>query len=107
MTRAQVWKARIGVVGTVMIALLWSPSLASADSAPASPTFTKHIAPILQEKCQACHRPGQIGPMPLLTYWQASAWSETIKEVIDEGRMPPWHADPGHGRFANDRRLPK
>lgn len=72
-----------------------------------SVTFTRDISRLLQQHCQECHRAGQIGPMPLLTYEDASAWSETIKEVVDEGRMPPWHADPKHGTFANDRRLPK
>jgi peroxiredoxin len=68
-------------------------------------TFTRHVAPILQKHCQECHRPGQIGPMPLLTYDDAAAWSATIQEVVSERRMPPWYADPRHGRFANDRSL--
>ncbi len=69
-------------------------------------TFAKHVAPILQKNCQDCHRPGQIGPMPLLTYDDAAPWSETIREVIEERRMPPWHADPRYGKFSNDRSLP-
>jgi peroxiredoxin len=68
-------------------------------------TFNKHVARILQKNCQECHRPGQIGPMALLTYDQASAWSETIREVVEEKRMPPWHADPRHGKFRNDRSM--
>jgi peroxiredoxin len=72
----------------------------------ASVTFAKDVAPILQKNCQECHRPGQIGPMALLTYADASAWSETIREVIQEKRMPPWFADPHIGKFSNDRRLP-
>jgi peroxiredoxin len=68
-------------------------------------TFSKQVARILQKNCQECHRPGQIGPMPLLTYDDAAAWSETIREVVREGRMPPWDADPRHGKFSNDRRL--
>ena len=67
-------------------------------------TFAKHIAPILQ-RCQECHRPGQIGPMPLLSYDDASAWSQMIKEVVADRRMPPWHADPKYGKFFNDRSL--
>ncbi len=70
-------------------------------------TFSKHVAPILQKNCQECHRPGQIGPMSLLAYDDAAAWAEMIREVVSEGRMPPWHADPRHGKFANDRRLPR
>jgi len=70
-----------------------------------SVTYAKHVSRILQQHCQECHRPGQIGPMPLLTCEDASAWAETIREVVQEDRMPPWHADPKHGKFANDRRL--
>jgi peroxiredoxin len=68
-------------------------------------TFAKHIAPILQKNCQECHRPGQVGPMALFNYEDAAAWAETIREVIEENRMPPWYADPRYGKFANDRRL--
>jgi peroxiredoxin len=70
-------------------------------------TYTKHISRIIQNHCQECHRPGQIGPMPLRTYEDAVSWSAMIREVIEEGRMPPWLADPKHGHFANDRSLSK
>lgn len=70
-------------------------------------TYAKHISRILQKNCQECHRPGQIGPMALLTFDDAVAWSDTIREVVDEGRMPPWHADPRYGKFSNDRSLSK
>jgi peroxiredoxin len=68
-------------------------------------TYAKDVSRILQNRCQECHRPGQIGPMPLLTYDDASAWALMIREVVSEQRMPPWHADPKHGKFSNDRRL--
>jgi peroxiredoxin len=70
-------------------------------------TYAKHISRILQKNCQECHRPGQIGPMSLLTFDDALAWSDTIREVVSEGRMPPWHADPRYGKFSNDRSLSK
>ena len=70
-------------------------------------TYSRQVARILQKNCQECHRPGQIGPMALLTYDDASAWAETIREVVQEGRMPPWYADPHYGKFSNDRRLSK
>src|SRR6185295_2492202 len=72
-----------------------------------SVTYAREIAPILQNRCQECHRPGQIGPMPLMTYEDASSWSLMIREVVLDQRMPPWHADPKHGKFSNDRRLPQ
>jgi len=68
-------------------------------------TFAADVAAILQNRCQACHRPGQVGPFSLLNYDQARRWSASIREVVEDGRMPPWHADPRYGRFSNDRRL--
>jgi peroxiredoxin len=68
-------------------------------------TFSNQVARILQKNCQECHRPGQIGPMSLLTCEDAVSWADTIQEVVEEGRMPPWDADPRYGKFLNDRRL--
>ena len=71
------------------------------------PTFYKDVLPILQNRCQECHRPGEIGPMPLLTYQQARPWAAAIKESVLLRKMPPWFADPHYGKFANDRSLTK
>jgi hypothetical protein len=68
-------------------------------------TFARDVAPILQKNCQGCHRPGEIGPMPLLTYKQARPWAKAIKEAVSMKRMPPWFADPAHGNWANDASL--
>ncbi len=69
-------------------------------------TYAKQVSRILQNRCVSCHRPGEIGPMDLSNYDDASAWADMIVEVIDDKRMPPWHASPEHGNFANDRRMP-
>jgi peroxiredoxin len=69
-------------------------------------TFARQISRILQKNCQECHRPGQVGPMSLITYEDVAPWADTIREVLQQGRMPPWYADPQYGHFANDRRLP-
>ena len=63
------------------------------------------VAAILHSRCATCHRPGQVAPFSLLTFDQARRWASAIAEAIDDGRMPPWHADPNHGHFANDRSL--
>lgn len=68
-------------------------------------TFTKDIAPILNDKCVRCHRPGEIAPFGLTRYEDVIGWEDTILEVIADNRMPPWYADPAHGKFANDARL--
>lgn len=68
-------------------------------------TYARHVSRILQKNCQECHRPGQIGPMALLTYDDAVSWAGPIREAVSDRRMPPWHADPNHGKFHNDRSL--
>lgn len=70
-------------------------------------TYTKHVARIIQNNCQECHRPGQIGPFALQSYDDAVAWAANLREVVAERRMPPWFADPAIGKFANDRSLSK
>lgn len=70
-----------------------------------SVTYTKHIAGILNSRCLECHRPGNIGPFNLGSYEDAVAWADTIDEVVQQGRMPPWHADPKYGHFSNASRL--
>jgi hypothetical protein len=71
----------------------------------ANPTFYKDVIPIFQNHCQSCHRPGQIGPMPLVTYAQARAKSKAIDQMVRSRKMPPWFADPQFGPFANDPSL--
>jgi peroxiredoxin len=68
-------------------------------------TFAKDVARILNRRCVECHRPGEIGPFSLTSYDEAVGWADTIGEVVSQGRMPPWHADPKYGHFANDSRL--
>jgi thiol-disulfide isomerase/thioredoxin len=82
-----------------------SGSARSNGPVPAPVTFADDVAPILHARCAPCHRPGQVAPFSLLTFDHARRWSTSIAEVLDDGRMPPWHADPRYGRFANDRSL--
>jgi hypothetical protein len=81
----------------------FAASLSFAQS-PA-PTFYKDVLPVLQNRCQECHRPGEIGKMPLLTYDQTRPWAKSIKTAVLTGKMPPWPADPHYGKFAHDRTL--
>ena len=77
----------------------------SEEAKAGNVTYAADIAPIVQNKCQSCHRPGQVGPFPLLTYDDARKHAAMISEVVDDRRMPPWHADPRYGHFQNDRSL--
>ena len=73
--------------------------------AKAAVTYTKHIAAVFNQNCVYCHREGQIAPFSLTSYEDAAGWAEMIREVVEEQRMPPWHADPKIGHFRNDARL--
>ena len=68
-------------------------------------TYNDQVAPILHERCETCHQPGQVGPFAMLDYGDAKRWATSIGEVVDDRRMPPWHADPRFGEFRNDRHL--
>jgi hypothetical protein len=84
-----------------------TPSVAAAAAADAAPTFTKDIAPIFQEKCEACHRPNSIAPMSLVTYEDARPWARSIRTRVEARQMPPWDIDKTVGiqHFKNDRSL--
>src|SRR5437660_3919422 len=80
-------------------------SAMAAESTPAVRTFHKDVAPILQARCQSCHRPGEAAPMSLLTYKESRPWAKAIKQAVLSKKMPPWFADPSIGHFKNDRSL--
>src|SRR4051812_3762755 len=90
----------VGTLGAVLV--LGAAALAQA---PATPTFSKDVAPILYKNCVSCHQPGNIAPMSLLTYDQARPYARSIKARVVAGTMPPWHAEAPVGTFSNDRRL--
>jgi len=90
----------LGVAGTLLPAF-------AAESSGASPTFAKDVAPILQAKCQSCHRDGSMAPMSLVTYEQTRPWAKAIKQRVVTRNMPPWHLDKTVGiqQFQNDMSL--
>jgi len=90
--------------------LAQAPFALSATARPASDTpvtFTKDVARILQQKCEACHREGSMAPMSLVTYEETRPWAMSIKDEVSARRMPPWHIDKTVGihEFENDRSL--
>jgi hypothetical protein len=68
-------------------------------------TFAKDVAAIFYKNCAECHRPGEAAPFSVLTYKEARPWAKSIREKVADRTMPPWHADPHVGEWANDRRL--
>ena len=74
--------------GALVAAVAFTPRLA-AETTPAAPvTFSKHVAPIFQAKCQECHQPNSIAPMPLLNYADAKKFASAIKTKVAERTMP-------------------
>src|SRR5262245_52917971 len=94
---------------SLLISALWVS--ASGDQSPASTTangtvtFTEHVAPILYNNCVTCHRPGEAAPFSLITYEDVVKRATLITTVTKSRYMPPWHAEPGFGEFADERRL--
>lgn len=85
------------------VAVVGSKTASGANKVSLS--FSKDIAPIFYKNCIACHRPGEIAPMSLLTYKEVRPWAKSIREKIASREMPPWHLDSQYGKWENDRRL--
>ncbi|PKA84603.1 copper type II ascorbate-dependent monooxygenase-like protein [Ulvibacter sp. MAR_2010_11] len=64
-------------------------------------TYTRDIAPILEQKCTKCHVDGGIAPWAMTDYETVKGWSSMMKQVLLSKRMPPWKADPYIGEFSN------
>ncbi len=72
-----------------------------------SPSYSRDVAPILQQKCQTCHNPEGIGPMPLMNYQQVMPFAALIQDRTSKRIMPPWNLDPTIGiqSYKNDSSL--
>ncbi len=86
------------------------PAEVDANNVPQSPsgkkvTFNRDIAPIVFKNCASCHRPGEAGPFPLLTYDEVKKHGRMIVAVTQQRYMPPWLPDPQPLEFYGKRRL--
>src|SRR5437879_9517893 len=75
------------------------------NAANSQVTFNRDIAPIVFRYCAGCHRPGESGPFPLLTYKDAKSHARQIAAVTQTKLMPPWLPEPGEFKFADELRL--
>ncbi len=82
------------------------PQQTATDEDQATVTFNADVAPILNQHCVECHRDSEIAPFALTDYDEVVGWGQMMLEVIDQKRMPPWHADPSIGHFVGERRMP-
>lgn len=74
-------------------------------SAKSAVTYSNQVARLLQNRCVECHREGQAAPFAMSNYSEVAGWAESLLEMVELRRMPPWHANPAYGKFANDARL--
>lgn len=93
-----------GIPRIVLLFCLSAWALCGAGSI-AGPSFYKDVLPILQARCQGCHREGDMAPMPLETYQEVRPYADAIREMTRKRIMPPWFADPCCGHFSNDPSL--
>jgi len=97
--------ARADAVGCMIGRVRKLKPTSRVTSQASSITYCKDISRLMQKHCLECHRHGEIAPFSLESYDDVVGWADTSLEVIDNGRMPPWHADPKHGSFANARNM--
>ena len=106
-TRARLISGAGAMLAMVIALCGWPIAQERTAGTRSAVTFAKDVAPILQQKCQVCHQPGSIGPMPLMTYEDARDNARRIKSKVSMRLMPPWHIDKTVGiqKFKNDRGL--
>ncbi len=75
------------------------------NDANAEVTYTRDVAPILFANCVQCHRDGEVGPFPLVSYDDAAKRSRQIATVVERKIMPPWMPGQTHGEFLGQRTL--
>src|SRR5712692_8496651 len=88
-----------------LILAVFSSAFCVTSPAQSAVTYHREIAPILFRYCAPCHRPGESGPFPLLTYDDARRRASQIAIVTRRRYMPPWLPEPGYGAFIGERRL--
>lgn len=98
--RAGARACALGILGVVAL-----PGAARADDAAPAVTWAKDVAPIVYAKCAECHRPGQLGPMSLMSYADARPFAKSIRAAVKSGTMPPWAPDQSVRKFKYDLSL--
>jgi hypothetical protein len=98
---------KTSVIG-LFSALAMVPALAGADEGKAEhPTYAKEVSRIIQDNCQICHQPGQIGPMSFTSYEEVRPWAPLIQLKVAQKEMPPYQYDGDIGvqHLKNDWRM--
>jgi mono/diheme cytochrome c family protein len=100
--------ASVRMIGAILVGALLTYMVGQSGRAPlstAAPTYYRDVLPILQKHCEVCHRAGGIAPFSLASYEMAGRYADAIRVATQNRSMPPWFAEAGIGRFANDPSL--
>lgn len=106
-----IWRRSIAATFTAMAFIGLALNLTARSSANSASavnshiTFSRDIAPIIFQNCSRCHRPGESGPFPLLTYEDVRKHAKQIEIVTRARYMPPWLPSPQPAKFADEARL--
>ena len=96
------------MTGAILVGALLTHVVGQSDRVPlrmVAPTYYRDVLPILQKHCEVCHRSGGIAPFSLASYEMAGRYGDAIRVATQNRSMPPWFAEAGIGRFANDTSL--
>lgn len=81
----------VGLGLTLPLVALAASRGAETGSAPtAAPSFTREVAPIIQQKCAGCHQTGGIAPFAFETARSISSRASVIAAAVQARMMPPW-----------------
>ena len=76
------------------------------DDGASEPTWHRDVRPILKARCGNCHVEGGAAPFDFDTLEQTRIQMPSGIVAIEEGRMPPWKADPDCRRYRDERLIP-
>jgi hypothetical protein len=92
------------VAGFALLTALGVPfaAIAASRGGDSAPSFKRDVAPILQAKCQGCHRSGGIAPFAFTTRRDVASRASLIAGVVESRLMPPWPPGPRSPRIVGE-----
>jgi hypothetical protein len=77
-------------------------ALAASGGSSSTPSFERDVAPIMQAKCEGCHRLGGIAPFAFATRQNVKDWAPVIGTAVGSGLMPPWPPGPRSPQYVGE-----
>lgn len=93
------------IIGILILAILLVQACSRSTSDFDHLSFEDEIQPIIWKNCSGCHNSNGAAPFSLITYEDVVRKSKTIKEVLEDGSMPPWPADENYRHYLGEKIL--